>query len=240
MVTTLHHPGRPVPLRLRFPRAGSAVRLAIAMSHDDSGWRRVLAHAGVYEAVQQILGGRRSVERYVREQVRPVPGVRILDVGCGPASILDVLPPDVIYTGYDANPAYVEHARRRYGDRAEFSCARVGQGGRHPDAGHFDVVMTNSLLHHLHDDEVRTLTAAAQDHLRPGGVLVTIDPVHTNDAPWIARRLVAMDRGGAVRTAEQYRSLLAEGFDRVEDRVVTDLLRVPYAHYLARASRTAG
>lgn len=210
------------------------------MSHDDSGWRRVLTHAGVYAAVQAILGGRGAVERYVREQVRPEPGARILDVGCGPASILEVLPPDVTYTGYDANPDYVDHARRRFGERAEFSCARVGEGGRHPDAGCFDVVMANSLLHHLGDDEVRILTATAHEHLRPGGVLVTIDPVHTADAPWIARRLVAMDRGGAVRTAERYRSLLAEHFAPVDDRVVTDLLRVPYAHYLARAIKAAG
>ena len=54
-------------------------------SHIDTGLHRVLNQAGVYAAVQSLLLRRGARMRYVREFVRPFPGCRILDIGCGPA-----------------------------------------------------------------------------------------------------------------------------------------------------------
>lgn len=204
------------------------------MTHDDSGWRRVLTLPWAYETLQRSLGSDRGTARYVAEVVRPQEGARVLDIGCGPGTIVGHLPGDIRYTGYDMNPAYIDAAQRRYGDRAEFSCGRVGDTDLHPEAGQFDVVTANGLIHHLSDVEVAALTRTAREHLKPGGVFVTLDPVRVPSAPRIARLLVGLDRGRAVRTATAYRKLLSTTFETIEDRVFTDLLRVPYTHYVAR------
>ncbi len=45
-----------------------------------------------YNSVQIALGADAARKRYVREFVRPQPGMRLLDVGCGPATIFPYLP----------------------------------------------------------------------------------------------------------------------------------------------------
>lgn len=176
------------------------------------------------------------MERYVRDVIRPEPDARILDIGCGPGSIVALLPEGVRYTGYDMNGDYILSARRRFGGQAEFFQGRVGATNPLTDAGSFDLVTANSLLHHLEDEDVHALMDAARAHLRPGGTFVTLDPVHAADSSPIARLLVGMDRGHRVRTAACYRALLSSGFASIEDRVIDDLLRVPYTHYVARCT----
>src|SRR5204862_5055373 len=87
---------------------------------------RILQVPAGYLALQNLLGGWSARKRFVDEYVRPFSGARILDAGCGAGSLLDFLPPDVHYVGFDENPAYIESARRRYGTRGRFRCARVG------------------------------------------------------------------------------------------------------------------
>ena len=84
-------------------------------SHHDGGLHRVLNRAGVYGALQKLLLRSGSRERYVREFVRPFPGCRILDIGCGPGDILEYLPESVgAYAGFDMNPGYIEAAQQRW------------------------------------------------------------------------------------------------------------------------------
>lgn len=205
------------------------------MSHRSTGIYRIFESAFVYERFQRLLGSDASRRRYVRELLRPSPGARILDIGCGPGTILDYLPEDADYAGYDLNPGYIEEARRRYPGRGRFFCARVEDAPDEP--GGFDLVLATAILHHLDDPEAGRLVASAWRHLRPGGSLVTIDPVrHPGQSP-VARLLVALDRGRRVRTPEGYRGLVAERFPSVETTLLTDLLPIPYSHFLMRASK---
>ncbi|MGH8702740.1 MAG: hypothetical protein ACREVR_16430, partial [Burkholderiales bacterium] len=69
-------------------------------SHHDTGLYRLLGHAGVYLALQNLLLRKGSRGRYVSEHVRPFPGCRILDIGCGPGTMLAHLPEFIgRYTG---------------------------------------------------------------------------------------------------------------------------------------------
>jgi cyclopropane fatty-acyl-phospholipid synthase-like methyltransferase len=49
---------------------------------------------------------KRGREWIVRDLIHPFPGMRILDLGCGPAQILSFLPDDVTYVGYDMSAEY--------------------------------------------------------------------------------------------------------------------------------------
>jgi 2-polyprenyl-3-methyl-5-hydroxy-6-metoxy-1,4-benzoquinol methylase len=205
------------------------------MSHRSTGIYRLFESAAVYERFQRLLGSDAARRRFVRDFVRPSPGARILDIGCGTGAILDHLPADVDYVGYDLNPQYIEEARRRHGERGRFYCARVEAAPEEP--GGFDLVLATAILHHLEDPEAGRLIASAARHLRPGGFLVTLDPVRHPGQALVARLLVALDRGRRVRTPAGYRELATACFPAVETALITDLMAIPYSHFLMRARK---
>lgn len=205
------------------------------MSHRTGGLFRSLEFPAVYLALQNILGGVTARKRFVDEYVKPFSGAKVLDAGCGTGLLLDYLPRDVDYVGFDLNPEYIDHAKRRHGARGRFICARVGE--LKAADGELDLVVALALLHHLDDDDAARLLRDAARMLRPGGAFVSIDAVFHPGQGFVSRALALADRGASVRTPEAYRRLIGQHFDDVEDRVLTDMLRVPYSHYVARASR---
>src|SRR6266571_807094 len=85
----------------------------------------VLASPMVYEASQHLVGARRWLKRFARETIRPTPGQRVLDIGCGPGALLRFLPSQVHYIGFDRNAAYIERARKSHSGRGDFICDDV-------------------------------------------------------------------------------------------------------------------
>src|SRR5262245_55988684 len=73
----------------------AGIRSAPVTDERRSGIRRVLGYARAYELLQHAVGSRRSHVTFVTDYVRPRPGDRILDLGCGPAHILEALPSGV-------------------------------------------------------------------------------------------------------------------------------------------------
>lgn len=205
------------------------------MTHRSNGLYRILERPHVYERLQRALGAHAARQRIVREFLRPFAGARLLDVGCGTGSLLDNLPAGVDYVGYDSNPAYIQVARRKYGERGQFFCARVG-AEHDSGAGTFDFVVAKSLLHHLNDQDALKLLTTARRLLRPGGVFFSSDAVRHEGQSIVAKVLMALDRGGSIRTPEGYRRLICGQFPQAETTLVTDLLPFPYSHFIARAA----
>ena len=207
------------------------------MTHRSGGAYRILELPRVYETFQRLLGARAARARFVSEYLRPHSGARLLDIGCGTGSLLEDLPPDMDYVGFDKNPAYIEAARRRYAGSGTFYCAAVGADDSVASfsALPFDFVVAKSLLHHLNDVDAEHVIATARSVLRPGGVFVSSDAVFYDGQPWVSKMLATLDRGGSVRAPAGYRHLLARHFQDVEAWLVTDMLPIPYAHFIMRA-----
>ncbi len=206
-------------------------------SHHDSGLHRILNRAGVYDALQNLLLRSGSRGRYVRDFVRPFPGCRILDIGCGPADILAYLPESIgEYAGFDMNPAYINAARRRWGSRGTFACQKV-EAAALKTGNAYDIVLANGIVHHLDDSEAGHLFDVAHHALRTGGWLLTYDNVYVENQSWFARWLIAHDRGKAVRTRERYEAMARERFSRVETTILHDTLRVPYTILVLRCTK---
>lgn len=194
--------------------------------------RGVLSDPRLYRLFQRLLGGESSARRIVDEYVGLEPGGSVLDLGCGPAELLELLPSAGHYLGVDLSQAYVEAARARYGARgAEFLCADLAAAPLDLGERRFDVAIAAGLLHHLDDRGVATVLETAVRALRPDGHLVTIDTVvEESGQPRIARRLAKMDRGEHVRPLAAYEKLAATRFASVRATLRHDLLRIPYSH----------
>lgn len=208
------------------------------MSEVTTGIRAVLAHPVVYNVWTRAVGAARARRIMVSDYVRPRDGDRILDVGCGPGSLVEYLPRAIDYVGVDLNPAYIASARARFGNsRRDF---RVGDAADlDSDLRGFDIAMIFALLHHLDDAAAFDLFRRASGALVPGGRLVTFDPAWTVDQNAAARAVIARDRGQNVRTAEQYAALAAESFTEVVATTRSDLLRIPYTHCILEGRRRA-
>lgn len=205
------------------------------MSQRSRGAYKLLERAGIYERFQRLLGAQRARTRLVGEYLRPEPGMRLLDIGCGTGSLLDYLPHGTNYVGFDMNPSYIEAAGRKYGERGRFHCARVGEESSAIGTASFDLVVAKSLLHHLTDEQVGQLLRTVGRLLAPGGTFFSSDPALHGGQPLIAKALISLDRGRCVRTPEEYRWLVESHFFDVETWLVTDLLAIPYSHYIIRA-----
>jgi len=166
-------------------------------------------------------------QAYVNEWIRPRPGDRILDVGCGPGTLLTWMP-DVDYTGYDPNPRYIAEASAHFGRRGRFHC---GYLTHIPDGeiGRFDIVLANGVLHHLSDDQVRQVMSLASQALKPRGRMVTRDGCYERGQKGLARWLMKWDRGAFVRTQEGYDALFQRSFEVVRVAILRDALRLPYS-----------
>lgn len=188
----------------------------------------------VYRAWGRLVGGKDRA-RFAREHVRAEEGQRVLDIGCGPADILEYLPP-VDYTGFDANPDYIATATRNYGNRGRFYCQRVShESGAANEA--FEIVLALGVLHHLDDAEAEQLFRLAHAALVPGGRLVTLDGVYVNGQNRIARLIIARDRGEHVRDERGYRAIADRVFSNVTPVVRTDLLNIPYTHLILECEK---
>ena len=197
------------------------------MSQRTTGLRAVLSSAAVYQGVQDLLGARGFQRRFVREFVRPPAGSQLLDIGCGTAALLEHLPDDVGYHGFDLSERYITAARQRWGGRGQFWAASVADAPRLTGA-RFPRATAVGVLHHLDDTEARGLVALAAAALTDDGALVTYDPAHTPATGRAARFLLDRDRGQHVRTPDAYAALVGAGFASIEVVPLVGHLRIPY------------
>jgi 2-polyprenyl-3-methyl-5-hydroxy-6-metoxy-1,4-benzoquinol methylase len=188
----------------------------------------LLVFPQIYRGLQKLLSKEGAANRVISLYLGPLSGRALLDVGCGPGTLLQFLS-DVNYTGIDRNERYISEAQQRYAGRGRFILADVGEVaamGFPP----FDIVTMFGLLHHLDDDQAAGLMAAVRPLLRAGGRLVTTDPCFIDRQNPVAWLLAKADRGRNVRRAEAYRALAESAFPKVELHVHNDLLRLPYNH----------
>jgi len=203
------------------------------MSRDGRLIERIMGVSIVYKLENLSVLSERSNREIVTRYVRPLPRIRILDIGCGTARVLGALS-DVDYLGIDHNAGYIARASKKYGASGTFKKADVSEvSDLHL---RFDRILLFGVLHHLADDQVQNLLKHIPNLLKDGGFLVTgYDPVFHDGQGWISKRLAKADRGQFVRRYEEYVRLLEAELKLNDCDLRTDVLRVPYSHLFTTA-----
>lgn len=146
---------------------------------------------------------------FVRQKLAPVvqSGVlgkanSVLDVGCGPGTNAATFRSVHRYVGVDLNERYIRFAEKRY--RGEFLVGDVTEG---MDAGEqFDLVLMNSLMHHLDDEGAGALLDSLKAVTASEGEIHVLDLVLAPSG--IPRRMALADRGEHPRNPSQWVDLV--------------------------------
>lgn len=194
----------------------------------------ILSLPAGYRLFGHLVGGD-AYKNHVTEYVKPVPGERVLDIGCGPADMLNYLPA-LDYTGFDVSPEYIQAAQQRFGSRGRFFCSDVGLASIERERGTFNLVMATGVLHHLDDVRATKLFELARLALRPDGRLVTYDGCYVPEQSKIARWVLSKDRGKFVRARGDYLRLASLYFSNIQTHIRHDLVRLPYTHLIMQCS----
>ena len=134
--------------------------------------------AGV-ERMNLLAGAFAPATREVLRRAGLAPGMRAVDVGCGPGAVTallaELVSPAGAVTGVDGSAAQLELARARVPPHVELVEADVRDTGL--PRGAFDLVFCRFGLMHLSDPgaAMEELVALA----RPGGMVVCVEPVFT-------------------------------------------------------------
>jgi ubiquinone/menaquinone biosynthesis C-methylase UbiE len=183
-----------------------------------------------------------------------VKGDRVLDLGCGPASLHErwsKLPEPARLVGVDISPAMVNKARSRFPD-SEFVVARAHEL---PFAdGSFDLVIASSVLHHIPDDHLESALQEIARVLDEHGRLVGREPVQTSwgrEPGWFSGALMTFRHlvFRLTRSREYPEPELGEHHHVFEELVLTSALstefhvscaerRLPFSPLVLRATDT--
>jgi SAM-dependent methyltransferase len=134
----------------------------------------------------------------------------VLDVGCGPGTNRREFS-HTKYLGIDINPAYIESARKRYGN--DFIAADARAYRTHSE-NRFDFILVNSFLHHLATPDVVELLSHLRTLLTDNGYIHILEPVLPTGWP-VARLVAHADRGKFVRPLQEWESIFTGIFRQI-------------------------
>lgn len=169
---------------------------------------RVMEHSLVYRAWQAPFAAQKLAPLFEHNDVASAR--RVLDVGCGPGTNAPMFAAQE-YLGVDLNPRYVEDARRRHG--REFIVADATELDARIEPG-FDLILVNSLLHHLPDEAVARTLAGLGRLVADDGHVHIID-LCLPSSFGAARLLARADRGRYARPPDVWRTMFESAFEPV-------------------------
>ncbi|MBU1564940.1 MAG: class I SAM-dependent methyltransferase [Proteobacteria bacterium] len=208
------------------------------MDHINTGFRSILSYSFIYNFFQKVMvGSNKAMKKLVKEYVVPFPKARILDIGCGTSSVLEHLPESIDYTGYDSNPIYIKSSIKKHKNRGCFYCEHISKTTLR-DKNSFDIVLAQSILHHLNDEDATKLFSTAFEALKVGGYLITFDSVYIPNQSKIVKFLIDKDRGQHTRTPERYVELADSVFLKVESAIRHDMYRIPMTIFIMKCTKT--
>jgi SAM-dependent methyltransferase len=145
-------------------------------------------------------------------------GVRALDLGCGPGNVLLRFLrayPDAHCDGLDGSAAMLAHAQAALealpglAERARLICATLPT--ERLEAGAYDLVLSNSLLHHLH--EPRVLWQAVRRFGRPGALVQVVDLMRPASPGWAEALVASYAEGAPEVLRNDFRNSLFAAFE---------------------------
>ena len=202
------------------------------MSQKNKGIYSLLSNTFFYSLGQRVMSGtsfrKKIVKKYITKH-----NVKVLDIGCGPAEILDTLP-KIKYYGFDINPIYINSAKKKYENKGKFFCKKFTNKNT-KYLPKFDHVLLLGVLHHLSDKEINTLMPNIKKVLKRKGNIITLDNIFIHKQNFIAKFLIQMDKGENVRSRKGYLNILKNHFKKINSKIYHQKF-IPYTWFVANCT----
>lgn len=189
--------------------------------------KQVLSIPQIYTLWQKLIGDYKLRKIYCRDYIKAKPADRVLDIGCGPANMVEFLPNNIEYVGFDDSELYIKNANKKFPQKNySFYQERVNFAQDFTEK--FDIIMANAILHHIDDNEAEKLISFAASNLKENGRFITHDGCFVEGQSSLKKWLLKNDRGKFVRTKEDYFKIFAKYFKNINVVVREDLYKIPY------------
>ena len=196
---------------------------------------KILELPFLYTLFTSLSGSNKGMTTFVNNYIKPKKGDKILDIGCGPANIINYFS-NVDYTGFDISENYINSAKEKYGDKGKFFCTAI-KPDVIKDESIYDIAIASGVIHHLTNKEAEDLFGLAYKTLKPGGKLVTLDGCYTKKQSLIKKFILSQDRGKYVRIKDEYKQLAQTYFQSINIFLIEDLLNIPYTHIIMECTK---
>jgi len=198
----------------------------------NSIFHRLLSSPYFYSFSQKVMSATSFRKKIVTNFIKKK-NPYVLDIGCGPAEILDYFD-NINYYGFDTNKNYIEHAKKKYRSNCNFFCKKFNAKNI-KNKIKFDYVLLLGLLHHLNNKQSNILLSEIKKVLKKKGTLLALDNVYITNQNFIAKKLMDLDRGNHVRTKGEYLTILKKNFKVVNSKVYHQRL-IPYTWFVTKSS----
>ena len=198
------------------------------MSQRKSQLYNLINNPIVYKIIQRLMSGTSFRNNIVKKNITKN-NLKILDIGCGPAEILDHIP-NCEYYGYDIDQRSIKYAKKKYHQRNyNFFCKKFNKSEL-KKLPKFDYIIFFGILHHLNNNEANKMLNLCKKKMKKKSKLLTEDPIFLDKQNIIARFLIAKDRGTNVRKKKDYMNLLKKHFKIIKPKI-THQLFIPYTWF---------
>lgn len=198
--------------------------------------RQILTHPEVYQ-LYQVAGGFFGARLKAFRDYIDFTGVqRVFDIGCGPGHIVQYVPSNVEYIGFDTAERYIEYANQKWQSRGRF-VTRPFDRTAAEEFGTPDLILMNGVLHHMDDATAANVVDDAASILSDKGVFFALDGCFKPGQHPVSRYLLEKDRGEYVREAEGYAAIVKRAFPKTNVHVRDDMSWVPYTFAITVGER---
>ena len=181
-----------------------------------------------YIFFQKIMSGTSFRKKIIIKNIKNSK-VKVLDIGCGPAEVLNYIPNSVYY-GYDIDQRSINYAKKKYKDKNHHFFCKKFRKSEIKKLPKIDYVILFGIVHHLNDEEVKNLFELCKKVMKKNAVLLTEDPILIKNQNPIARFLIKNDRGMNIREKSNYLKLVSAYFKNIRAKI-THQFFVPYTWF---------
>jgi len=201
------------------------------MEHN-AGLRRILGKALFYRLFQTLVGADFAARWLTKNLWKVEEGMTVVDVGCGPARLRNLLPKNINYFGFDPNESYIQTARQTA--TGEFFVGVMPDFLREMPSlsGKVDLVICSGVLHHLTVGQMSETLSGVRSLLKEGGRFSALEPTWLVSQDWLSRWVLSQDRGKNIMLDSEWRAEISRFFEYVDIRVANNLIRIPYIYVL--------
>ena len=198
------------------------------MSQKINNFYNFINNPFTYMLIQKIMSGTAFRKKIIKKNI-PNIEIKVLDIGCGPAEILNYIP-NSIYYGYDIDKRSIDYARNHFQNlNHHFYCKKFTKK-EIKKLPKFDYVILFGILHHLRNEEVKTILNLCKKVMKKNAILLTEDPIFIKNQNSIARFLINKDRGLCVRKKKEYVSLIKKSFKQINSKIIHQNF-IPYTWF---------